>query len=156
MRFNRYFVGLFVLALLALGAYFLLWRPTVYTTNIVVDGDLSIGRRAMVMKSGATLTVKGNLTVDGQLRCKDGSLNITVEGKLTLNKTIACQIPALTETDSPAPAGVTLILGSSAEFQKGSLLASNGHIQIVETATDLMNEQELDQAFNEVVANTGS
>ena len=156
MRYSRYLIGLFVLALLALGAYFLLWRPTVYTTNIVVDGDLSIGRRAMVMKSGATLTVKGNLTVDGQLRCKDGSLNITVEGKLTLNKTIACQIPALADSESTAPAGVTLVLGSSAEFQAGSLLASNGHIQIVEATADLQSEEELNQTFEEVVTDTGS
>src|SRR3989344_702701 len=156
MHYRRYFIGLFVLALLALGAYFLLWRPTVYTTNIVVDGDLSIGRRAMVMKSGATLTVKGNLTVDGQLRCKDGSLNITVEGKLTLNKTIACQIPALADSESTAPAGVTLVRGYSAEFQAGSLLASNGHIQIVEATADLQSEEELNQTFEEVVTDTGS
>jgi len=154
-RLRPYLIGLLVLALLSLGAYWWLWRPIVYPTNLIVDGDFSVGRHPIVMKEGATLTVKGNLTINGDLRCQDGPLNVTVEGDLSLNKAIACQLPLNSESNSPTPTGIALIIGGSAEFRSQSVTASNGHIQIVESPNDLMNEEELSQLFDETVMDSG-
>ena len=154
----KIFIAVFALTVLALLGYLLFWRPIVHTTNVVIDGDFLVGRRAVVMKGGATLTVKGNLTVDGDLRCQDGPLEVTVAGDLLLKDTIACQLPSSPSpaiTTAPAPQGIALIVGGSAEFQPQSLVASNGHIQLVETAQDLLSEGGLDQVFDEISKDTG-
>ena len=155
-RLRPYLIGLLVLALLSLGAYLLLWRPIVYSTNLVVNGDFSVGRHPIVMKGGATLTVRGNLTINGDLRCQDGPLIAIIEGGLALNKAITCQLPSNIESNSPTPTGISLIVGGSAEFRSESLIASNGHIQIVESPNDLMDEAELNKVFDETVTDSES
>ena len=155
-RFRLHFIIAFALAVLGLVGYLLFWRPIVHSANIIVDGDLTVGRRAMVMKGGATLTVKGNLTVDGDLRCKDGPLKVTVEGDILLKDTIACQLPTSVKTDVPVSQGIAIIVGGSAEFASKSLVASNGHVQIVESETDLLSEGALDQVFDETSQDSGN
>ncbi len=150
-----YFIAVCILAVLALFAYLILWRPIIFTSNVIIDGDYSVGRRAVVMKGGATLTVKGSLTVNGYLGCKDGGLEVTVVGDFVLNDTIACQRVVSDDASAIAPQGVALVVGGSAEFQSNSVVASNGHVQIVPTAEDLLTEQELDQAFDEIGEDSG-
>lgn len=154
-RLRIYSIGAFALAILALFGYLTFWRPIVYEANIIVDGDFTVGRRAVVMKGGATLTVKGNLTINGDLRCKDGPLKMTVEGDILLKDTIACQLPTSVEADVPESQGIVMIVGGSAEFVPKSLVASNGHIQIVESETDLLSEGRLSQLFDETGQDSG-
>ena len=155
-RFRLAFWILLVLAVLALTGYFLFLRPIVYEANIVIDGDLAVGRRAVVMKGGATLTVKGALTVNGTLACKDGPLSVAVENNLVVKGRVLCKQTKEDESFALAPEGINIISGGSAEFEPSSIIAANGHIQIVADEKDLLTADALDEAFDETITDSTS
>ena len=155
-RFRSLFWILLALAVLALAGYCLFLRPIVYEANTVIDGDLAVGRRAVVMKGGATLTVKGALTVNGTLACTDGPLSVAVQNNLVVKGRVLCKQTKEDESFALAPEGINIMSGGSAEFEPSSIIAANGHIQIVADEKDLLTADALDKAFDETITDSAT
>lgn len=150
-RFRTLLLAFSALALLALSAYLLFFRPIIYKENIVIEGDFSVGRRPVVMADGAELTVNGALTIDGRLGCKDGPLKVTVADTLTVHGDLICNRTIAGSDSLLAPDGIALVVGASSEFTASSRVATNGQVQIVGQASDLLSAAELNEAFDEVL-----
>lgn len=124
--------------------------------NTAIQGDLSVKRgEKLLVKNGSTVTVNGSLEVKGTLECENGPLNLVVNGNLVVDKNLLCN---LGEVASGNPGtGIAIVVTGSVIFNKDAVVASNGHVQIVDSAEKLAKTpQALENIFNSVETDSGT
>lgn len=142
---NKYLIGgLILFVLLAAGSFYIFNQPEVVTEDVVIDGDYDAPN--LILKGGATLTVKGNLLVEKTIACESGALAITVEGNLDVKGgTLQCR------GDNAA---VNLVVVGDVNMD-GTVI-SDGHVQIVKDEADLLTtDEEFEQAYVEAGSPSG-
>lgn len=130
---------------------------TEYSTDTTLTGDQTMpaGEKTL-LKNGAILTVNGNLTLDGSLECENGPLNLVVNGKLTVSGTLNCDrgesIP-----NGGMGNGIGLVVTDEIEFTDDSVLVTNGHVQLVDDASNLATTKEkIDELFDDAADDSGA
>lgn len=131
---------------------------TYIASDTVVKGDYTIdGYKTVIVKNSAKLIVEGDMVIKGTLECLSGSLFLEVKGKFVSDGVINCQRSNDTGKDTADDVrGITLVLGSFAQFGKNSIVVSNSHIQFVDSEADaLVSKEEFARAFDEIAKDSG-
>ncbi|MBI2593565.1 hypothetical protein HYW44_02900, partial [Candidatus Daviesbacteria bacterium] len=125
--------------------------------DTVISGDYKINKgKTVVLKNGSKLTVEGKVDIAGILKCEGRSLNLESKGDLKVTGALICNRKSEDLKKDSNEQGINIIAPSNITFEKDSVLASNAHIQIVETADLLLkNKEDYIKAFNEIAKDEG-
>ncbi|MBU1164695.1 hypothetical protein KKA15_03985 [Patescibacteria group bacterium] len=152
--------GLIVLILIIAAVAFFWWyfsKPdVVYDTDTTIAGDLEIpeGERHLI-KNGSKLIVEGNLSINGKLECKDGELSIISKGKLQVNGELRCERDEELSEDDVGN-GISIVAKSAVEFTESSVIATNGHMQLVDDESKIAESQaDIDEQFEDAAVDEG-
>ncbi len=131
---------------------------TYISADTIIKGNYSVGQnKTVIAKNGAKLTVLGDMNVKGILGCENGPLNLEVKGKLTVDGVINCQRQDSEFKEKQAAVlGLSIVVSGSADFNKDSVIASNGSIQIVDDPNFLLKTPEdLAKAYDKAGEDSG-
>src|SRR3989344_7280883 len=152
---------LFVLAAIAALIFFgynQFFAKTYISADTTIKGNYSVGQnKTVIAKNGVKLTVLGDMNVKGVLSCEEGPLNLEVKGKLTVDGVINCQRQDSEFKEKQAAVlGLSIVVSGSADFNKDSVIASNGSIQVVDDPNFLLKTPEdLAKAYEETGEDSG-
>ncbi|MBI2595106.1 hypothetical protein HYW46_00025 [Candidatus Daviesbacteria bacterium] len=125
--------------------------------DTVISGDYKIGKdKTIVVRNGSKVVVKGKTEIAGSLRCENGAIKLETQGDLKVTGAIVCNRDKGDKKPSGDEQGINIIAKGDFDFEKDSVLASNAHIQIVESEDLLLQTQEdFKNAFNETAQDSG-
>lgn len=157
---TRLALPLVLLGLLGALGIFLFSRlstTTYIASDRVFAGDYQISQgKRTVVKNGAKVTVEGNLKVQGKLECENGALNLEVKKDVTIEGVINCQRNEDADKEGEAVNGIALIVKGNFAATGKSVIASNSHIQVVESADLLLKTPEdIEKAYQEAGEDSG-
>jgi len=144
-------VGAIVIALLIVGIM-IIWfmvrsSITVITSDRIIDGDYEVRKgEALVLKNGATLTVRGDLEVKGKMMCDEGSFLTFVEGDLMIENTVECLSKDRNVIDD-----IAFVVRGAVNITADAVMVAGGSLQIVDDPSKLaQTDAEKEALFNEV------
>lgn len=138
--------GVVVVAIILIGVLYFVNKAEVVAADMVVEGDYA--PEALVLKDGATLTVKGNLVLENTLSCDGGGIMVVVEGSAAINGAMRCEGE---QGDIVLVAKGGLVMSPRAEVVAG------GNVQFVSSEEYLLKTQaDIDAKFVEVGTDSGS
>ena len=148
---------LIVAGLLGYFGYNNFFTQSEINSDTVIKGDYKINKgKTVVLKNGSKLTVEGKVDIAGILKCEGGSLNLESKGDLKITGAFICNRKSEDLKKGSDEQGINIIGSSNITFDKDSVLASNAHIQIVESADLLLKTKEdYIKAFNEIAKDEG-
>ena len=147
-------LSIIVICIILGGWYFIANRIEVFAieSDTTIGGTHTIAKnQKTLVKNGATVTIEGDLVVKGSLECAGDPLNIIVKGDISIENTIACGL-----NSSATGNAISIIAGGTVSIDKNAVIASNGNVQIVDTAEKLLSSREqVDALYNETGQDSG-
>src|SRR3989344_2506558 len=148
-----------VIGLVVAGGLFWYFFGRIETTMIssatVIEGDYNIeDRQRIIVENGSEITVNGDLNLKGEINCEGGPLNLVVRGDAVIDNKLVCSRPE--EVDDIGE-GISLVVGGNLTVGDSAVIASNGHVQIVADASDLITTQEdLEKLYDDAGKDSGT
>ena len=157
---NALFLILAVIVVIVI--FGIIWFLNQEKTAAVYDADTTLNESLTVLsgeriliKNGAVLSINGDLTVDGKLECDNGPLSVIVAGNLTVNGELRCERDEEI-ADDDIGIGIALVVSGNVEFSQDSVVATNGHFQLVDDEAKLATtEEEIDAIYEDAGADSG-
>lgn len=119
------------------------------TSDTILEGNKIIAKNEkLILKNGASLTVKGDLVIDGSLECENGSIKLTVTGNMSVNKNLSCSNGGL---------AMSIAVLGSLVFDDDAIISTNGSVQLADNPAKLAGTiEQLDGVFDKVESDSGS
>lgn len=125
--------------------------------DTVISGDYKIDKgKTVVFKNGSKIVIEGKTEIAGTLKCENGAIDLETRGDFKVTGAIICNRNEGDRKPEGDEQGINIIAKGNFDFEKDSVLASNAHIQIVESEDLLLkNQEDIKKAFNETAQDSG-
>jgi len=98
------------------------------------------------LQNSITLTIWGDAILHGVLACENGSLNLVVKGNLLVDNLLQCYRPETLPGDDIGN-GISIVVTGNVTFTEKAVIATNGHVQIVRSADQLISSTKALDTF---------